>query len=86
MRGIASRADVITRLRRLTGKANKDDALFLKAWKEVADRGYGRGMQTEIHLPLDPKQLSSEQLERIANGEDPLLVLATTRHDESAAE
>ena len=78
MRGIGSREEAVARLRRLTGKGNTDDDLFLKAWKEVADRGYGRGVQIEVDFPLRFEDLTKEQLERVRNGESPLLVLATS--------
>lgn len=54
MQGIASRADAITRLRKLTG-TNKSvsDEVFLKAFKESADRGYGKAVQPLEHSGPD---------------------------------
>ena len=79
MRQVASRDEVIKRLRQLTSAKNLDDELFLKAFKEVVEKGYPRGMESEVTFPINPAQLTDEQLERIANGENPLMVLATTR-------
>lgn len=78
MRGIASREAVLTRLRKLTSAQNNDDDLFLKAFEKVCDRGYSRVVDPDISIPIDEKNLTEEQLLRIANGENPLLVLATT--------
>lgn len=78
MRSIASREEVLRRLRTLTSVKNDDDDLFLKAFEKVCDRGYSRVVDPDVSIPIDEKNLTEEQLLRIANGENPLLVLATT--------
>ena len=58
MRGIADRPDVLARLKKLTGPRGKGaaavpDDVFLKAFKEVADRGYGKPAQPVEHTGAD---------------------------------
>ena len=53
--------------------------LFANLWGKVADRAYGRAAGSDVTFPIDPSQLSDDQLQRIAQGEDPLAVLATSR-------
>ena len=54
MRGIADRPDVLKRLKKLTGTAKSvGDDVFLKAFKEVADRGYGKPAQPVEHTGAD---------------------------------
>ncbi len=45
MRQLADRPAVRKRLEQLTAASNKDPELFLKAFKETADRGYGKPAQ-----------------------------------------
>src|SRR5712672_99319 len=50
MRGLASRKAVMNRLRQLTsGAKSVSDDVFLKAFKEVTDRGYGKAVQPLEH-------------------------------------
>jgi hypothetical protein len=49
----------------------------LEARKWVAERGYGKPTQALEVFNVDMKSLSNEQLQRIAEGEHPLAVLAT---------
>jgi len=54
MRGIVSRKAVADRLRKLTsGSAKVTDDVFLKAFKEVTDRGYGKAVQPLEHSGPD---------------------------------
>lgn len=58
MRGIADRPSVVKRLKHLTGPRGKGanavpDDVFLKAFKEVADRGYGKPAQPVEHTGAD---------------------------------
>lgn len=83
MREIASRQEAIERLRTLTGPAPSsceiasDDGTFLKAFKEAADRGYGKAIQPIEHggpdggpIPIgDPgalREFIARQLDGIA--------------------
>ena len=54
MRGIVSRKTVVERLKKLTGGSAKvTDDVFLKAFKEVTDRGYGKAVQPLEHSGPD---------------------------------
>lgn len=55
MRGIADRPAVIERLTKLTDSSRRQvgDDVFLKAFKEVADRGYGKPAQPVEHTGAD---------------------------------
>jgi hypothetical protein len=58
MQGIADRPEVLKRLTHLTGprrtgSAAVPDDVFLKAFKEVADRGYGKPAQPIEHTGAD---------------------------------
>lgn len=58
---------------------NRKHPLFANLWGKIADRAYGRPTGSEITFPVNPEQLTDDQLTRIAQGEDPLVVLATAR-------
>ena len=78
MRALASRPAVMTRLKKLLGTSAKvPDDVFLKALKEVADRGYGKAVQPVEHagpeggpIPLaTPDEIRGEiarELDRLA--------------------
>ena len=54
MRALACREDVLRRLRRLlSGSRRVSDDVFLRAFKEVADRGYGKPAQPVEHTGPD---------------------------------
>src|SRR5690348_12008146 len=54
MRALASREDVLRRLTRLlSGSRKVSDDVFLRAFKEVADRGYGKPAQPVEHTGPD---------------------------------
>jgi hypothetical protein len=60
--------------------AKKGDLFAIKACLDILDRrakllGYGSVTQTALNL--DVTKLSKNQLDRIINGEDPIIVLAT---------
>jgi len=71
MRGVASRPEALKRLRKLAG-ASKDvsDEVFLKAFKEAADRGFGKAVQPLEHGGPDggpiPIASPAELRERVA--------------------
>jgi len=62
-----------------------DHPQFGTLYSKLAERKYGRAGATDVQIPIPPAQLTTEQLERIAQGEDPLMVLATTRASAEAA-
>ncbi len=73
MQRIASRPETIRRLRKLTGTAKSvSDEVFLKAFKEAGDRGYGKAVQPLEHsgpdgdpIPVD----TADQALRLILGE-----------------
>lgn len=54
-------------------EASVRDRMYATEW--LADRGFGRPVQGVESFEIDLKKLTNEQLERIANGEHPALVL-----------
>lgn len=78
MRALASRPAVMQRLKKLLGTSKQvPDDVFLKALKEVADRGYGKAVQPVEHagpeggpIPLaTPDEIRGEiarELDRLA--------------------
>lgn len=52
---------------------------FSQLYGRIAERAYGRAGQADVTFPINPKDLTDEQLQRVAQGEDPILVLATSR-------
>lgn len=65
MRGLASRRAVMDRLRTLTGGSKKvSDDVFLKAFKEVTDRGYGKAVQPLEHSGPDGEPIAVETADR----------------------
>ena len=65
MRGVASRTETIRRLRKLAGGAKGvADEIFLKAFKECADRGYGKAVQPLEHAGPDGEPLPLETADR----------------------
>jgi hypothetical protein len=69
----------------LTILRNPKHPQFASLYGKLAERAYGRPAGSEVTFPIDPRQLTDEQLQRIAQGEDPLLVLATTQAEPSPA-
>lgn len=72
MRGIASRRAALERLKKLTSGSRKvSDDVFLKAFKEVTDRGYGKAVQPLEHsgpdgepIPIDTADGARERIAR----------------------
>lgn len=65
MRALASRKDVVARLRKLTGKSKKvSDELFLKAWEKITDRGYGKAVQPLEHSGPDGEPIPVETADK----------------------
>lgn len=71
MRALACREDVLRRLKRLlSGSRKVSDDVFLRAFKEVADRGYGKPAQPVEHMGPDggaiQYETAAEARERVA--------------------
>jgi hypothetical protein len=60
MQALATREDVLRRLEHLLGDGATAPDVFLRAWKEVADRGYGRANQTVEHTGSDGGPIQHE--------------------------
>ena len=72
MRGVVDRQETIARLKRLAGAGKTvSDETFLRAFKEAADRGYGKAVQPLEHtgpeggpIPLDTPAATRERILR----------------------
>lgn len=58
MQLLALRAAKAKRLEKMLSDANPDNAAFLKAFQEVADRGFGKAPQS-IDVTSDGEQINS---------------------------
>jgi hypothetical protein len=90
MAGIASRDDAIDRLTRLTSSdEGVTDDIFLKAFKDAADRGYGKAIQPLEHSGPDggpiPLESPAEARNRVARELTRLADKAGTGDDSSEA-
>lgn len=52
---------------------------FANLYGKLVERAHGRPAGTDVQFPVDPRDLTDEQLQRVAAGEDVLVVLATSR-------
>ena len=76
MQGIVSRDEAVRRLAQLaSGEKTVSDEIFLKAFKESADRGYGKAVQPLEHagpdggpIPLESPEQARDRITRELDG------------------